>query len=163
MSRRRITNTAWTLAYLATGVLFISFAAQAGTLPEAGMARGIGFAYDATKEITVAGTVKGFVSQPSAGSPAGSHLLISSNGQTVDVHLGPYVSRENQQALHAGQLAQVIGVRENVHGKKVLLARQLIFNGRLVTVRNERGFLVRNLVPGRKNGDAKHAGNGGIQ
>ena len=38
---------------------------------------------------------------------------------------------------------QVVGVRENVHGKNVLLARQLIYGGRQVTVRNERGFLVR--------------------
>jgi hypothetical protein len=37
---------------------------------------GIGFAYDAAKEITVIGTAKGFVSRPIAGGPVGSPLLL---------------------------------------------------------------------------------------
>ena len=154
--------TVRTVACLMASVLVIAYAARASTSPEPTIGRGFGFVYDPVQEITLVGTVKRLVSQP-AGSPIGLHLLIFSDGKVVDVHLGPYVAKENQQALRAGELVQVIGVNENVHGKNILLARQLVFHGRLVTVRNERGFLVRNLESSRKIHDGRPVMNGGIQ
>jgi hypothetical protein len=144
-------------------VLGIVLAAQATTSSQSAAARGVGFTYDPAQEITIVGAISAFVSQPAPGSPVGLHLLISSGGKVVDAHLGPFVSEENQQALHTGQLVQIVGVNENVHGKNVLLARQLIFDGRLVTVRNERGFLVRNVVSHRRIHDANPAVGGGAQ
>jgi len=144
-------------------VLFIVIAARGASSREPAIGQGFGFAYDPVQEITLVGVVKRLVSQPATGSPIGLHLLILSDGKVVDVHLGPYVSRENQRALRAGELVQVIGVNENVHSKNVLLARQLVFHGHLVTVRNERGFLVRNRESLRKVHDSKTVMNGGIQ
>ena len=106
-------------------------------------ARGFGFAYDPAQEITITGTVTQLVSHPAPGMPMGTHLLISSSGKTVDAHVGPYLSKDTKDALKVGQLIQITGVNERVHGQNVLLARQLILAGRQVTVRNERGFLVR--------------------
>jgi hypothetical protein len=163
MTQNRTTKTARTLVCFVAGVLFIVSAAQAAISPQSTVTRGFGFAYDPAQEITLVGTVRGFVPQPAPGSPPGLHLLISSGGKVVDAHLGPYLSKENQKALQTGQLVQIIGVNENVHGKKVLLVRQLIFHGRLMTVRNERGFLVRDLSSTRKIRDGKSAVNGGIQ
>ena len=155
--------TSRTVACLMASVLFIAHAARASTFPEPMIGRGFGFAYDPVQELTLVGTVKRLVSQPAAGSPIGLHLLIFSDGKVVDVHLGPYVSKDNQQALHTGELVQIIGVNENVHGKNGLLARQLVFHGRLVTVRNERGFLVRNLESSSKIRGSEPAVSGGIQ
>lgn len=129
--------------------------------PASAAGRGFGFAYDKNHEIAVTGTVKGFAPLDERRRPAGLHLLISSSGKEIDAHIGHYLSKENMQALRAGQLVQIIGVNEKTHGHNVLLARQIIFNGRQVTVRNEHGFLVRNVVSRRKARNGKAAVNGG--
>jgi len=162
-TRNRAERTARTFACLMVLVLVIVLAAQAATSPQSAATRGLGFTYDPAQEVTIVGAISGFVSQPASGSPVGLHLLISSGGKVVDAHLGPFVSKENQQALHTGQLVQIVGVNENVHGNNVLLARQLIFHGRLVTVRNERGFLVRTLVSHRGIHDGNPTANGGTR
>jgi hypothetical protein len=117
--------------------------ANASASKDPSAARGFAFVYDPAREVTLVGTVQAFVTQHIAGSPMGLHVLISTSGKTVDAHIGPVLSKQLQETLHVGELVQVVGVRENVHGKNVLLARQLIYGGRQVTVRNERGFLVR--------------------
>jgi hypothetical protein len=104
--------------------------------------RGFGFIYDPAREVTLVGTVQEFVTQHIAGSPMGLHVLISTSGKTVDAHIGPVLSKQVQETLHVGELVQVVGVHQEVHGKDVLLARQLVYGGRQVMVRNERGFLV---------------------
>ncbi|MGA9527288.1 MAG: hypothetical protein WBS24_04145 [Terriglobales bacterium] len=98
-------------------------------------------AFDPANEVTVTGTVERFEAHSETG-PMGLHLLISASGSMVDAHLGRYFSKENQAALPAGTPVQIVGVNEGVRGKQVLLARQLIFGGRLVMVRNERGFII---------------------
>lgn len=101
-------------------------------------------AYDATHEVTVNGTVQQVVTKHIAGSPAGMHLLVSGATGTVDAHVGPFLSKSMQQALHAGLPLQVVGSMETVRGgKQYLLARQLVYGGQTVTVRNTNGFLLR--------------------
>jgi len=125
--------------------------------------RGSGLAYDQTKEVTLVGTVERLVTHPPSGGPAGLHLFISTSGKTVDAHLGPFFSQQNQEALEAAQSVQVVGISTSIHGKDVVLARQLIFGGRLVIVRNERGVLVREHPAHRTTRDSKPAVNGGAQ
>jgi len=164
MTRHQAWKTVRTLACFVVITVCGVFTSQAATSAEPKVGLGIGFAYEPAKEITLVGTIKGFVSQSALATPLGLHLLINSGGKDVDAHLGPYLSKEDQGYLQTGQLVQIIGVNEKVHGKNVLLARQLIFNGRLVTVRNERGFLVcrpgssrkiRNNALDLRNGDTK--------
>jgi len=120
----------------------LSAHASASKEPSA-VGRGFGFVYDPAREVTLVGTVQEFVTHHVAGSPMGLHVLISTSGKTVDAHIGSVLSKQVRETLQVGELVQVIGVHENVHGKDVLLARQLIYSGRQVTVRNERGFFVR--------------------
>jgi hypothetical protein len=156
-------KSARTLACVAALLLAAVAAAQATTVKQpSSLGKGLGFAYDLTHEITFVGTVQSVVSRPAHGSPFGFHLLVSTSGKVVDAHLGPYISKENQEALHIGELVQIIGVNERVHGRNVLLARQLVFAGRQVTVRNERGFLVR-AASQHKISDGNRAVNGGTQ
>jgi len=136
-------RTARALASVAACILLAALSAHASASEEAPSAgRGFGFVYDPAREVTLVGTVKEFVTHHKAGSPMGLHVLIFASGQTVDAHIGSVFSKQIQETLHVGELVQVVGVRENVHGKDVLLVRQLIYAGRQVTVRNERGFLV---------------------
>jgi hypothetical protein len=156
---QRKTRTVCMLARLAAVVIISASATQAITVEKStSIGRGLGFVYDPAQEVTVVGTVRGFAPSTSAARPAGVHLLISASGKVVDAHLGPYLSKETQQALHSGQLVRIIGVNEKVGGKSILLARRIVFSGRQVTIRTERGFLVRSDFPHRK-----PAGNGGAQ
>jgi len=136
-------RTARVLACVAACMILAALSARASASDEATPAgRGFGFVYDPAREVTLVGNVKEFVTHHIAGSPTGLHVLISTSGQTVDAHIGPGLSKQIQESLHVGELVQVVGVHEKVHGKDVLLVRQLTYGGRQVTVRNERGFLV---------------------
>jgi len=98
--------------------------------------------YNAAAEIRVDGTIQELVTQRTPGSPAGIHLLIAGTQGIVDAHLGPFVSKETRAALRFGVPIQVVGSMTAVNGKQYLLARQLIFDGRAVTVRSPHGFPV---------------------
>jgi len=98
--------------------------------------------YNAAAEIRVDGTIQELVTQHSPGSPAGIHLLIKGTQGIVDAHLGPFVSTGTRAALRSGISIQVVGFMTEVNGKQYLLARQLIFEGRVVTVRSPHGFPV---------------------
>ena len=136
-------RTARALACVAACMLLAALPAHASASEEATSAgRGFGFVYDPAREVTLVGTVKEFDTHHIAGSPMGLHVLISTSGKTVDTHIGPVFSKQIRETLHVGELVQVVGVHETVHGKDVLLVRQLIYGGRQVTVRNERGFSV---------------------
>ncbi len=156
-------RTARRLAWVAALMLFAVAAAQASNVVEhASVGKGLGFAYDPAREVKLVGTVQELVTHPTRGNAAGLHLLVSASGKVVDAHLGPFISKENQHALRVGETVQIIGVNEEVHGKSVLLARQLVFGGREVTVRNERGFLVRP-ASHHKISNGKTAEKGGVQ
>lgn len=136
-------RTARALACVAACMLLAALSAHASAPEEATSAgRGFGFIYDPAREVTLVGTVKEFVTHHIAGSPTGLHVVISISGQTVDAHIGTVFSKQIQETLHIGESVQVVGVHEKVHSKDVLLVRQLIYGGRQVNVRNERGFLV---------------------
>lgn len=133
------------LSGLLPGVLsaFLSLPAIAQPVDEPQPARNVIAQYDAAHEVTIHGTVQAVITKHVPGSPAGMHLLVSGTQGTVDAHVGPFLSRSLQQALHMGLPLQVIGVMGTVRGKQYLLARQLIFGGQTVTVRNNNGFLLR--------------------
>ncbi len=136
-------KTVRALAYVAVCMLLATLSAHASASEEAtAPGRGVGFVYDPAREVTLVGTVKEIVTHHIARSPIGLHLSIFTSGQTVDAHLGSVFSKQIQETLHVGESVQVVGVHEKVHGKDVLLVRQLVYGGRQVTVRNERGFLV---------------------
>jgi hypothetical protein len=109
------------------------------------------FAYDKAHEITFNGTISQVVSHPAKGTlPLGTHLMVASSGTTRDVHLGSLLSKEvTETVLRPGQPVQIVGMNMTLRGKSVVLARQVITGGRLITVRNENGFLVMGTKPRR--------------
>jgi len=104
--------------------------------------------YDRAHEITLNGTIEEVITEPAAGSPVGLHIMVAGPQGTVDAHLGPYLTKETREALLAGTPIQIVGAMETLHGKEYLLARQVIFSGRLVRVRTENGFLLQMPSPG---------------
>jgi hypothetical protein len=144
MRRSRLTHLARIFAGPLNVLLFATLAIPLGAqvAPESHAGRGFGTGYDVAHESTITGTIQEVVSKRTVGSPLGTHLLIAGPRGTVDAHVGPYLTKDLQEALHFGTPVQVVGAMETLHGKQILLARQLIFGGRLVTIRSPHGFLV---------------------
>jgi hypothetical protein len=136
-------RTLASLGRLVAGIVFATLVLplDAQTAPAAHAPFSLG--YDKAHEITVIGTIRNLTSESISGSPFGVHLFVAGSQGVFDVHLGPYLGKETQEALHAGIPVQVLGATETIRGKGYLLARQLIFAGRMLTVRNENGLLVR--------------------
>jgi hypothetical protein len=99
--------------------------------------------YDAAHEVTVNGTVQKVVMKRAVGTPTGMRLVVSGAQGSVDTHVGPFLTKSMQQALHAGLPLQVVGSMVTLRGQRYLLARQLMYGGQTVTVRNSKGFLLR--------------------
>jgi len=142
--------------------LLVCLAAQASTQSNSSVAQGLGLSYDQASEVTLTGTVERLASSEVAGAPPGAHLFISTSGETVDTHLGPYLSKDVEAALKQGEPVQVVGVRQSAGGKNIFLVRQLTIAGRQVAIRNERGFLLRERVI-RHTREHKPAVKGGAQ
>ena len=143
MRRSRFTLSNRTMAWL-LGLLFAvaSISMQAQVTSVSHPQHPVTVGYDRAHEITINGTIAKLVSHSAPGSPVGLHLSIAGPQGTIDAHVGPYLSKDALANLHEGMPVQILGAMEKVRGKQVLLARQLIFAGRMVNVRTANGFLV---------------------
>jgi len=139
----RITDTRL-VARLLTGLLFATVAvplgAHAASVSRPG--RGGGPVYDAAHEITVEGTIQEVVTKHTVGTPPGMHLMVAGPQGLVDVHLGPFMSKQTKEALQAGMPVRIVGATTSLHGKTYLLARQITFGESTVTVRSPRGIIM---------------------
>jgi hypothetical protein len=145
MRRICLKKPARIMAGLLTGMLFaiVTLQPSAQTAADSRTQRPLSPGYDKAHEITLDGTIQKVVTKRVPGSPFGMHLVVAGPEGAVDAHIGPYLTQDTREALHAGLPVQIVGAMEEVNGKGYLLARQLIFGGRMVTVRNENGLLVR--------------------
>lgn len=139
--RRSRSKPALLITGLLTGLLLAITAVPLIAQPTGDTRAQMSFGYDKAHEMTLNGTIKEVVSQHVPGSPVGLHLMVAGEQGTVDAHIGPFMSKETQAALHEGLPVQIVGAMATFHGKSYLLARQLIFSGRLITVRSENGLL----------------------
>ena len=144
MKQFRIMKLTRLIAGLLSGLLFATVVVPLGAQPasESRPGRGFGPVYDAAHETTVSGTIQEVVTKHAVGSPAGMHLLVAGPEGVVDAHVGSFLTKNTREALHMGLPIQIVGAMEQLHGKRFLLARQLIFGGRTVTVRSRTGFLL---------------------
>ena len=143
MKCSRITHPVPILAGLFTGLICALLAIPLGAqAPESHAGRGFGPAYDAAREKTLIGTVQEVVTQHVAGTPAGMHLLVTGPEGVVDVHVGPFLTKETKEALHTGTPVQIVGADVLLHDKQYFLARELGIGGRAITIRSTRGLLV---------------------
>ena len=161
MIETRIPRTACT-SLLLVALLLLGIVALAEEPHSSDPGKSFGGAYDSTQEITIGGIVQEIISHPAHGGAVGLHLLISTGDKTVDAHVGPFLSQENREALAPGESVEIVGVNSTSHGQSLFLVRQLIVGKRQITVRNQRGFLVRP-APQRATQINKPVVNGGAQ
>lgn len=101
------------------------------------------YQYDASKEVTLKGTISSVVKKPSSGMLVGEHLMLTTSSGSVDAHVGSYISRDKHlNSLASGQSISAVGVKMNVNGREVFIVRTIDADGRTITVRNQKGFLV---------------------
>jgi hypothetical protein len=142
MRRLCLTKPTPLIAGLLAGLLFAIIATPLGAAPAETQPQHPVFGYDKSHEVTLTGTIAQTVTKHIAGTPAGLHLLVTGPEGTIDAHLGPYMSKDILEALHAGTPVQIVGAMEKAHGKTILLAREVTVGGRQVKVRNENGMLI---------------------
>jgi hypothetical protein len=101
------------------------------------------FAYDASKEVTVKGTISSVVAKPGAGMLAGKHLMLSTANGSLDAHIGTYAGRDKRlDSLSEGQAISAVGEKMTMHGKEVFIVRTIQAGETTYTVRNTKGFFV---------------------
>jgi hypothetical protein len=101
--------------------------------------------YDATKEVTLQGTVENVLRNPSRGMLPGGHLMLATGSGMVDAHVGQFAFKGfHPLSVASGERVSVVGVMKTVRGNEVFLARTVKVGDEEYKIRNEHGMV---LVP----------------
>jgi sporulation protein YlmC with PRC-barrel domain len=99
--------------------------------------------YDPAKEQTISGQVVSIeTSAPMPGMAPGMQMLVQTDdGKSTRVQVGPawYLERQDLDVKENTKV-QVTGARAEVEGQPVLMAREVQFDGQLVTLRDAQGM-----------------------
>lgn len=95
--------------------------------------------YDVSSETTITGSVQD-VLQPIMGRMTGTHLIVKTETETIEVHVGPtdFVTNEGF-AFAKGDSVQILGSKVNIDGKDALISREVTKNGKTLTLRDKSG------------------------
>jgi hypothetical protein len=130
------------------GILLIAIAIStlsvASALAQRGMGQGAGRMYDPATETTVKGTVEEVKQIPGQrGGASGTHLIVKTDKETLEVHLGPTAFLEKEKFTFAkGDQIQVTGSKVKIGGADALLAREVKKGDKALTLRNAQGIPV---------------------
>jgi hypothetical protein len=70
-----------------------------------------------------------------------THLVLKTENETVEVHLGPsWFLADQKLVLAAGDAVQVVGSRVTVAGAEAVLAREIRKGDHVITLRDTQGF-----------------------
>ena len=98
--------------------------------------------YDATKEVTIKGTVEEVVDRncPVSGT-LGAHLVLKmAGGDTIEVHLAPTKFVKNYELVFAkGDQVEVLGSKVNFENKETIFARQITRGSDSFVFRDDKG------------------------
>ena len=104
--------------------------------------------YEASKEVTLEGTVQSLVTKPAAGMLIGAHVMLATPSGTVDAHLGIYAMKgSNPPSVVPGERVQVVGVMTAYQHGNVFLVRTLNAGGTTYQIRNKNGIPLRSASP----------------
>jgi sporulation protein YlmC with PRC-barrel domain len=99
--------------------------------------------YDPEKEETISGQVLSIeTSPPMPGMAPGMQMLVQTDdGQSTRVQVGPAWYLEHQDLdMQENTHVQVTGARTEIDGQPVLMAREVQFNGQVITLRDTQGM-----------------------
>jgi hypothetical protein len=100
--------------------------------------------YNRASETVAQGTVEEIKAYAGPGGLMGTHLLLRSGNNTVDVYLGlPSLLGKDKVAFAPGDQIEVLGSRVPYRGREALLARQIKRGEQVLTYRNAQGIPLR--------------------
>lgn len=138
---RRLTMHAIFAATVLVVTLPITSAAPA--LPQGPGSGGQTPRYDTSTEVTLRGTieiVKQVEDVMGKRSTKGTHIIVKTAQETVEVHLGPTTFiNEQKLTLSAGDAVEIIGSRVKVSGADAVIAREIRKGTQTVTLRDDKG------------------------
>ena len=107
----------------------------------AALAQGPGMRqYDPKTEVKVLGTVEDVQQQNGRHGWSGTHLILKTDSETLDVHLGPSSFLAQKGFSFAkGDKLEVTGSRVKMNGKDTLIAREITKDGKSLVLRNAQG------------------------
>jgi hypothetical protein len=122
----------------------ISTLSVASALAQRGMGQGAGRMYDPATETTVKGTVEEVKQIPGQrGGASGTHLIVKTDKETLEVHLGPTAFLEKEKFTFAkGDQIEVTGSKVKIGAADALLAREVKKGDKTLTLRNAQGIPV---------------------
>jgi hypothetical protein len=134
MTRNRFTNANQTVSALIPTLLFAIIIA-----PLNGQTSFDSRLYGISREVTISGIVSGVLTRPAPGMAWGPHLLITTVTGPVDVNLGRWSVGKGGISASVGQQVEVTGIPTTRDQSAVFIPRTVRVNGKLFTVRDERG------------------------
>ena len=133
------------LATLGAAALFTAGLASLGAAQSSPAARQGQGMYDARTETTITGTVESVENITGGGGRGrggmgGTHLVVKTDKETVDVHVGPtaYLA-EKGITLGKGDRLEILGSRVTVDNEAVLIAKQIKKGDNTWTLRDASG------------------------
>ncbi len=100
--------------------------------------------YDPATETTVKGTVeevKEVECQMCRMGTTGTHLMVKSGGETMEVHLGPTTFLTDKKfSLAKGDQIEVVGSKVKMNGSDALIAREVKKGDQKLTLRDAQGI-----------------------
>ena len=104
-----------------------------------GRARGGPANYNVAAETTVKGTVE----EVKSGPGQGMHVMLKTADATLELALGPsWYQTEKKYVLAKGDQIDVVGSKNTVEGREVLLVREIKKGSETMTFRDAMGFPV---------------------
>lgn len=120
--------------------IWLAMPISASVQPHKGMAM-----YDKRAEVTVTGTVEEVrkmtgMSGIAGSGMAGMHVMLKTDKETFEVHLGPVSYLKEQKVdLAKGDTIEVSGARMTMEGRRVIVAREITKGDRTWTLRDADG------------------------
>ena|ERR1051325_808997 len=97
--------------------------------------------YDATKEITIKGTVEKVEGPGSEGMHGmGLRLVVRSGGELFTVHLGPAAFVEKTMTFGEGDAVEVTAVKMTMMGETAFMAREVKKGDKVLKLRDGNGM-----------------------
>ena len=121
---------------LLLGAVSLSVIVPAGVEGQ-GRGRGGPANYSVAAEMTVKGTVE----ELKPGPNQGTHVMLKTSDATLELALGPsWYQTEKKYVLTKGDQIDVVGAKNTVEGREVLLVREIKKGPETMTFRDAMGF-----------------------
>ena len=132
----------WRNSKLIVSVTLLGALCGLGAFGQAGPGPGTGTrVYDPKTETSLTGVIQEVKEVPGPGYNTGTHLLVKTATDVIEVHVGPtwYLKQQKCEFVKDAQV-EIIGSKVNFQGKDVIIARQIKEDGKTWTLRDAQGI-----------------------